>query len=475
MITPLMISVVVESPVPIDTRMEAALLWILCLVPAWSFLGKSRERRRPIPFIPMIGILYGIYFALPAALGAYNQHYRIVLSPRRDYDEAIFVALAGWIALTAGYFAASLAARPNRKRQKMEVPDAVRMRYGALLMVGGVLLESIRLVSNIPVEIAGILKFIGTLGWFGSGILIALLVQRRLPLAFRLLTYGGSAAFLLMSIGSGSVANAAFYGAVVIMSAWIGRGHVKVSWIVSAFAGLVLIIALRGVSDQYRKIVWVGGEGGGVVSRTKLFFKLLYTRVELNGVDGAIKMGFETSAGRSANLDLLADVIIRTPSEIPYWGGETYLSLAGAFVPRVLWPDKPTKELGQAFGHRYTYIGTNDFGTAMNLPVLVEFYANFGFIGVIFGMAIVGGIYCILEGIVNNPDQDVMLSLIGVVILVPLADIESDFSLGFGGLILNGAALWIVLRTIRRSGLRRDLQAGANTRPLGLTTAPRSS
>ncbi|MEP7087176.1 MAG: hypothetical protein ABI884_07565, partial [Gemmatimonadota bacterium] len=65
--------------------------------------------------------------------------------------------------------------------------------------------------------------------------------------------------------------------------------------------------------------------------------------------------------------------------------------------------------------------------------------------------------------------------LIGVVILVPLANIESDFSLGFGGLILNGAALWLVLRTIRRSGLRRDLQAAASTRSRTLSTVPRSS
>ena len=474
MLAPLVVSIVVESPVPVDTRMEAALLWILCLVPAWSYLGKKREQRRPIPFLSMIGILYGIYFALPAALGSYNQHYRIVLSPRRDYDEAIFVALSGWIAMAMGYVSMKLLMGTSTRGKKPDVSEAVRMRYGALLVIGGVLLESVRLVSNVPIEIAGILKFISSLGWFGSGILISLLVQRRLPPLYRIVAYGGAAAFLLMSIGSGSVANAAFYGAVVIMSAWIGKGYVKTSWILSAVVGLVLIVALRGVSDQYRKIVWFQGEGGGVVSRTRLFFKLLYTRVELHGVDGAIRMGFETSAGRSANLDLLADVIIRTPSEIPYWGGETYLSLVGSFVPRVLWPDKPTKELGQAFGHRYTYIGTNDVGTAMNLPILVEFYVNFGFLGVIFGMMIVGSIYYVLERILNNPGQDVMLSLVGVVILVPMANIESDFSLGFGGLILNGAALWFVLRTIRRSGMQRGFQDGTNARSFELTTHPRS-
>jgi hypothetical protein len=164
-----------------------------------------------------------------------------------------------------------------------------------------------------------------------------------------------------------------------------------------------------------------------------------------------VSKGFETSAGRSANLDLLADVIIRTPGEIPYWGGQTYLSLVGSFVPRFVWPNKPTKELGQAFGHRYGYIGAADNNTALNLPILVEFYANFGMAGVIAGMFLVGVIYFVLDRTVNNAGQDSLHSLVGVVILVPLANIESDFSLGFGGLILNGVALWLVLRTIRLS------------------------
>ena len=166
--------------------------------------------------------------------------------------------------------------------------------------------------------------------------------------------------------------------------------------------------------------------------------------------------GFESTTGRSANLDLLADVIRRTPSEIPYWGGTTYLSLVGAFVPRFLWPDKPTKELGQAFGHRYGYVGVNNTGTAINLPILVEFYLNFGVIGVVMGMAVVGLIYRLVERAVNNPGQDDILSLAGIVLMIPLTNIESDFSLGFGGLILNGVALWLVLRLMGRGSARDD-------------------
>jgi hypothetical protein len=453
MLVPLIVSVVVESPIPFQTRVEAAFLWVLCLVPSWHYLAAAPVHRKPIPFMPMIGILYGLYYALGAALGAYGAHYKIVLSPRRDYDDAIFDALYCWMSLAGGYFVAK-AVVPSKQLEKPEVvPERVLRRYGSLLMVAGLMLQAIRLVRPIPVEIAGILVFVATLGWFGSGLLVTMAVQRRLDLPFRLLTYGGVAAFLLMAVGTGSVANAAFYGTVVFVCAWIGRGGLKISWILSAVLGLVVIITLRGVSDQYRQMAWYAGGAGGPLTRSKLFFKLARDRVNTDGVDGAVAKGFQTSAGRSANLELLADVIIRTPREIPYWGGETYLSLVGAFVPRVLWPDKPTKELGQAFGHRYSYIGTNDLGTALNLPILVEFYVNFGIAGVILGMCIVGIIYYTLERLVNHPGQDTLHSLVGVVILIPLANIESDFSLGFGGLILNGVALWFVLRTIRRSGM----------------------
>ncbi len=452
MVIPLIAATVVASPIPFETRVEAGFLWLLCLLPSWIHLSTAPERQRPIPFIPMIGIIYGLYYALGVALGAANQHYKIFLNPERDYDDAIFVALYGWIAMGLAYLAAGLFVSPRRNTAPVEVPDVVRRRYGLLLMLGGLLLESFRLVSNIPVEVAGILKFLGTLGWFGSGLLVTMAVQRRLNVPYRIFTYSGVAAYLLMGVGSGSVANAAFFGAVIFVSAWIGLKRLRFSWIVGAVFGMLLIVSLRGVSEQYRKVVWIAGEGGGIVSRTGLFFRLLDARVQSDGVNGTVSKGFETSAGRSANLDLLANVIIRTPREIPYWGGETYLSLVGAFVPRVLWPDKPTKELGQAFGHRYGYIGQSDTNTALNLPILVEFYANFGIAGAIAGMFLVGLIYFVLDRTVNNPGQDTLHSLVGVVILIPLANIESDFSLGFGGLILNGVALWFVLRTIRRSG-----------------------
>ncbi|HEU4878365.1 MAG TPA: hypothetical protein VFT21_02880, partial [Gemmatimonadaceae bacterium] len=100
---------------------------------------------------------------------------------------------------------------------------------------------------------------------------------------------------------------------------------------------------------------------------------------------------------------------------------------------------------------RYGYLRWSNLVTSINLPFLVEFYLNFGFIGVLVGMMVVGAIYRTLDELVNHPDQDLLTSLIGVIILVPLIMLESDFSLTFGGLILNGFALLTVSTIIRGS------------------------
>lgn len=461
MLIPGVVSTVVTSPVPIDVRMEAALLCALCLLPSWRYLRAPIATRPPIPFVPIIGVLYALYFALPAALGSYNQHYRIVLSPAWDYDEAVFEALVGWVTLLLGLEIGRLLFPSKAAPAHAFVGDRRLRNFGALLMLLGLAVDAVRRLFPIPIEVAGLLVFASSLGWFGSGLLVMLNVRGRLPFAWRVLTYIGVVSFLVLAIASGSVAVAAFYGTIIVVAAWIGRGRLSIFWISGILFGAVLIISLRGVTDQYRRMVWYQDQGGGIAARTEIFFGLLQQRIAADGVDGAVAQGFETTAGRSANLDLLADVIRRTPQEVPYWGGETYLSLVGAFVPRFLWPNKPTKELGQAFGHRYGYVGVNDTGTAVNLPILVEFYLNFGVLGVAIGMALVGLIYQLVERAVNNPLQDDIISLAGIVLMIPLTNIESDFSLGFGGLILNGIALWLVLRFIRYGGHGSAYRASA--------------
>ena len=126
--------------------------------------------------------------------------------------------------------------------------------------------------------------------------------------------------------------------------------------------------------------------------------------------------------------------------------------------------------LGQDFGHRYSYIETYDRSTSINFPFLIEFYANFGWTGVMFGMLLTGMIYRVLDALLNVPGQSVVRSLVGLSIMLPLLNIESDFSLVFGGLFLNMVAFNVVLRYVEWRARRIELTLPA--RRVGFATEP---
>ena len=145
-----------------------------------------------------------------------------------------------------------------------------------------------------------------------------------------------------------------------------------------------------------------------------------------------------------------AFAIDRVPSLIQYFDCESYADIPLEIVPRFLWRDKPAKMLGYEFGHRYHYLAEWDYSTTINFPFLIEFYANFGVLGVLIGMLLVGIIYATIERFVNVPGQSLLVSVMGLGLLLPLGNVESDFSLVFGGLFLNGLAVYLVLRSAQR-------------------------
>jgi hypothetical protein len=233
---------------------------------------------------------------------------------------------------------------------------------------------------------------------------------------------------------------------------WIAKPAVKLPLIIAALLVGAAAVTFRGVALDFRNRVWFSSQHISQSRQATIMLQLAAARVEKDGLVRAVEKGFATTAGRSAIMDLFANLVRRTPVEVPYWGGETYLSLVGALVPRILWPTKPTKELGQAFGHRYGYIYRTNMSTAINLPFMVEFFANFGGIGVMCGMILVGAIYRVLDGFANRRGQGILMSMMAVVLFLPVLLLESDFSLTFGGLPLNALALVLVFRLV---GMKR--------------------
>jgi hypothetical protein len=147
----------------------------------------------------------------------------------------------------------------------------------------------------------------------------------------------------------------------------------------------------------------------------------------------------------------------KTPSKVPYWNGESYTNLLYKFIPRIIWKDKPSEEMGQLFGHRYEILNTWNFTTSMNTPIIAEAYMNFGITG-FYGMFILMSFILARAFITSNIKNrmevnslNVLLSGLNVaIVLTFLIQWESNFSMIFGKIIIlfivNQLIEWLAFR-----------------------------
>lgn len=454
-------ALMIDSEVPGGTRTLDVALWLMCLVPAYIYVSTPPATRRPVPFIPAVSIVFGLYYALPLVFGVTDQYYNAPVYPRSDYDYPVVLTFLGWIAMMAGYLALGIILPAEKNKSRIEWQPQRVTTFAFVCLYGGLVLVVARNYLG-SLAVGGVFQFLLSLHWLGAGLLTILARRNELSALGKRALYLGVATAGIVQLAAGNISPIVMLIGVVGFAAWVAKPTLKTSSIIGALSILLVATSFRGVAIDFRREAWYGPVTLSRSQQLGLMVGLLQQRVANDGVVGTVVHGVAETAGRSANLDLFANVARRTPSEIPYWGGETYLSLVGAFVPRFLWKDKPTKELGQAFGHRYSLIYSTNMTTAINLPILVEFFANFGGLGVVVGMLVVGFIYRCLDFLVNRPGQSALMSMMAVVLLIPLLPIESDFSLIFGGLPLNGLCLYMVWRFLApRARQRRAVRQPA--------------
>ena len=465
-------AIFVDAPVPWMTRALATALWILCLIPSVLYLREDPRARRPIPFFPVLSLVFGLYYVLPLVLGVVDNYYNAPVFPESDYDYPVQLAFLGWVAMVLAYVVTGVIVHPKGKPRDVAWNPRRLSKIGMALMFGGMAVTGVRSLFLSASMIGGMLQFILSMQWLGTGILIILARRGELSQLNRTWLAIGFVLTAAMLLANGNIAPMVMFFAVGAFALWIAVPHFRPRWILGTIAAVLIAVSFRGIVIDFRRSSWDTPQQLSQGQSLRLMVDLLGQRIEEQGVVGAIGHGIAMTAGRSAIMDLFANVARRTPDEVPYWKGETYKSLIGSTIPRVLWPDKPTKDLGQSFGHRYALIHESNKSTAINLPILVEFFINFGGVGVVLGMILVGAIYRVLDNLLNRPGQSQLLSMIGIVILLPLLLIESDFSLVLGGLPLTGAAFYVIWMWLRKSlGSTQRATATARVTPASLRLA----
>lgn len=448
------------NDLPQSVRDRAALLWFLCWLPSLHYTLSADRVRRPIPFMPIIGILYALYYALSPAMGIANFWARDPLTgfssvtrfdAATDYSHAINMAIVGWVALAVGR---ELSRRSWRRRASVRghvlprLDSVVVQRWAYVLAAAGLVVTTLQRVWVIN-PASGPARM---LNFLSQSALIVLIASDRLGYQrgrWRAFTWALVAGTVFIDLGGGATAKVLYVLFAIFIGLYAARRRLPARYLLAGAVAISACVAIRGVMGIWRaEVEWRPDRELSAVAQSERLVELLRESVDRRGVLGSVSAGWSIIARRSSNIELLADVMRRTPRDIPFWDGFTYRSLVGAVVPRALWPGKPDKTLGQDFGHRYTYLDARDHHTSINLPVLVEFYINFGDTGIAAGMFLVGIVFGRLERLLNQPGQSLLVTAAGAPLLTQLFVMECDLSLQYGGLILQLVVIAMFARVL---------------------------
>lgn len=394
----------------------ATIVWLI--VGAWLLrqLGKQKEGTVGL------AIAYFVLFAMvhiPGALAYLDPGF----APSPPWIVEAGYELATWaiVAFAVGvYLANRFPLTLRQPRGKLSSPRLYRLAIS--LYVFGLFTEIVLMpvLGRVPtltavlagftnVSIAGVC--LGLYGAFKSKSAALLRHWTLLTLLFPLISLIGSA-----FLGAG-----VYSMIVVVCFAYFFARRVPPRYILVGigliYVGLSFFVVYLDERDELRRAVWIEGRGfeHRVDSVMDMFSKFEWfdpsNRNHLEAIDRRLNQNFFLG---------LAKTRVESGQE-ELAGGRTFVFAITGLIPRVIWPNKPS--IGGGGDIVADYTGLTFRNTSVGVGQVFEFYINFGFIGVLLGMAIFGGTVQIVDrtsarGLsTNNPRLFILAFLPGVAMM----------------------------------------------------------
>jgi hypothetical protein len=417
----------------VTQRLLASAILAMCggMVIAWW-----TRREWAHPFLVAFAGVYTIYYAVPVFL---LEHFSRLPSlpsqiPDDSIEEALWLAAGGLATCVAGYRGLEISGLRSRLPAfRMEWPASLANQLlFALLGVVGVVAYYASATQVVPAEAQQVLYFLGDLSIVGSLALFAIQLKRGLPLAMALFLWGVLLPVrIALGLATGFASQGIEVGLGLVMVYVLVRG--RIPWRTAGVVTFALLLIMPA-RQEFRALTWRGEAADrSLVERTLLYPAIIRDYL----MAGEFGRGAEGTISRLSYLMTFAEVVERTGTEVPFWNGETYRALLFKPIPRFFFPDKPVMETAQAFGHRYAFLEPDDTTTSYNLPQLIELYVNFGVVGVVAGMFVIGALYGVVTRFFDHRDAGVGAMMTGAYLSAKLLFIESSAGLVFGGLVWN--------------------------------------
>ncbi|MDX6692478.1 MAG: hypothetical protein QOF02_81 [Blastocatellia bacterium] len=159
-----------------------------------------------------------------------------------------------------------------------------------------------------------------------------------------------------------------------------------------------------------------------------------------------------TSMARTSLLSQTANIVELTPSTVPYQYGQTYSYMLIAFIPRIVWPDKPSANDANRFyqvAYGITAEEDLEFGS-FGAGTLAEGYINFGWPGVVGLMFLLGIFFDWFQWTFLTESSGYLLRGIGVALLPYFLAVESQLGNYLGATLQRvGLILLLMIPIVR--------------------------
>jgi len=360
-----------------ESKIVAWILFVLGTYPLFYYVAYKPGH---VPIAEMFLFTMVNAFSLPVFFQSYQKIYIKTLHP--DQEPVTYCLLMAVLAVCVFWVSYKIAPSILRGISVPRIHLVCRQRklyyYGLFLCVISILSGLVSFGS-----LQGLVNIVASKN-LGIALLALLFYAGDMTQKMKMVSLLVLAVVVLNGVASGMVGNMFMPLFIWYICRWLVTKKFELSIIL---AGVVVLVLLQPVKLEYRNTVWQGSVGTSQLEKINKFANIFYDY----WIDGSGKV-VESTYSRSSLLLQTSHVIDWTPKVVPYRNGETLYFMFVTFIPRFIWPDKPTAQQANIF-YALDYGVTTREGvkTAMfGVGLLGESYMNFGVLGVLFTYVLIG-------------------------------------------------------------------------------------
>jgi hypothetical protein len=437
------------------TLAETAAAFMLGWMPWASYRNWCRGERREIPLFALLAGMYWLAYVLPLFWGSHEVD---LVSGRRALSEgaittSLYLAVSGVIALWAGM---KLAAR-FRWVPVVRIDISGTPEHWNYLRIIFVVVTLVKVFVPIIEWGEGGRQFLSNFENMVPAVIFATFLRyylrQKISGLDKFLMLGYAFVALVVGIASGWLGSFVGLGIVCAVVYTYERRRLP---LIAALIVLPIILFFQPGKGAFRERYWRGDYAQSYSERAAFWVERswnIWTDAFTEQTGRERKALADATLSRLSLLQQTANVIELTPNRVPYQHGRLYSYIGITFVPRFLWPDKPSVNDANRW-YQVSYGLTSPRGlsrVSIAVGTLAESYINFGWFGLVLIMFPLGIFLGSMQRIFLHAESGLLFSSVGAVLVPQLLTVEAQMAEYVAGLAQQVLVVLLALIPVLRS------------------------